>query len=271
MALERQSVKGHFHSVQRAYDALVDRPRIVLTVADPARAADADLARLKNSRYAEALERAGAIPVPLDEGSPVEIRRAALSAMDGLLLTGGADLDPARYGEPLDGSRGIEVGRDAFEEEAYRAAMDADVPVLGVCRGMQMLNVLSGGSLVQHLEGHEGLPYPSPEVTRHPLGLVPGTRFAMIVGEPDGMEVNSYHHQAVTPDRVAPGLRIAATAPHAGVGLLVEALESGDPDRWLIGVQCHPERTESSPAVLERLWSAFVAACSQRRVHGRAP
>ena len=257
--------------MQRAYDALVDRPRIVLTVADPARAADADLARLKNSRYAEALERAGAIPVPLDEGSPVEIRRAALSAMDGLLLTGGADLDPARYGEPLDGSRGIEVGRDAFEEEAYRAAMDADVPVLGVCRGMQMLNVLSGGSLVQHLEGHEGLPYPSPEVTRHPLGLVPGTRFAMIVGEPDGMEVNSYHHQAVTPDRVAPGLRIAATAPHAGVGLLVEALESGDPDRWLIGVQCHPERTESSPAVLERLWSAFVAACSQRRVHGRAP
>ncbi|HEY4768074.1 MAG TPA: gamma-glutamyl-gamma-aminobutyrate hydrolase family protein [Candidatus Limnocylindria bacterium] len=249
----------------------MDRPRIVLTVADPARAADADLARLKNSRYAEALERAGAIPVPLDEGSPVEIRRAALSAMDGLLLTGGADLDPARYGEPLDGSRGIEVGRDAFEEEAYRAAMDADVPVLGVCRGMQMLNVLSGGSLVQHLEGHEGLPYPSPEVTRHPLGLVPGTRFAMIVGEPDGMEVNSYHHQAVTPDRVAPGLRIAATAPHAGVGLLVEALESGDPDRWLIGVQCHPERTESSPAVLERLWSAFVAACSQRRVHGRAP
>jgi len=108
-------------------------------------------------------------------------------------------------------------------------------------------------------------------VARHPLGLVPGTRFAMIVGEADGMEVNSYHHQAVTPDRMAPGLRIAATAPHAGVGPLVEALESGDPDRWLIGVQCHPERTESSPAVLERLWSAFVAACSQHRVRGRAP
>ena len=249
----------------------MDRPRIVLTVADPTRAADADLARMKNGRYVEALERAGAIPVPLDEGASVEIRRAAFSAMDGLLLTGGADLDPARYGEPLDGSRGIEAGRDALEAEAYRAATDAAVPVLGVCRGMQMLNVLSGGSLVQHLEGHAGLPYPSPEVARHPLGLVPGTRFAMIVGEADGMEVNSYHHQAVTPDRMAPGLRIAATAPHAGVGPLVEALESGDPDRWLIGVQCHPERTESSPAVLERLWSAFVAACSQHRVRGRAP
>jgi len=249
----------------------MDRPRIVLTVADPTRAADADLARMKNGRYVEALERAGAIPVPLDEGASVEIRRAAFSAMDGLLLTGGADLDPARYGEPLDGSRGIEAGRDALEAEAYRAATDAAVPVLGVCRGMQMLNVLSGGSLVQHLEGHAGLPYPSPEVARHPLGLVPGTRFAMIVGEADGMEVNSYHHQAVTPDRMAPGLRIAATAPHPGVGPLVEALESGDPDRWVIGVQCHPERTESSPVVMERLWSAFVAACGQDRVRRGVP
>ncbi|MEO6058942.1 MAG: gamma-glutamyl-gamma-aminobutyrate hydrolase family protein, partial [Candidatus Limnocylindria bacterium] len=183
----------------------MNRPRIVLTVADPTRAADADLARMKNGRYVEALDRAGAIPVPIDEGASIEIRGAAFRAMDGLLLTGGADLDPARYGEPLDGSRGIEVGRDALEEGAYRAATDAAVPVLGVCRGMQMLNVLSGGSLVQHLEGHAGLPYPSSEVTRHPLGLVPGTRFAMIVGEPNGMQVNSYHHQAVTPDRMAPG------------------------------------------------------------------
>ncbi|MDH4335571.1 MAG: gamma-glutamyl-gamma-aminobutyrate hydrolase family protein [Chloroflexota bacterium] len=249
----------------------MDRLRIVLTVADPSRAADADLARMKNARYVEAVERAGAISLALDEGASVEIRRAAFSAMDGLLLTGGADLDPARYGEPLDGSRGIETGRDALEEVAYRAAMDADVPVLGVCRGMQMLNVLAGGSLVQHIEGHESLPYPSPEVTRHPLGLVTGTRFAMIVGESGGMQVNSYHHQAVTPDRVAPGLRIAATAPHPKVGLLVEALESGDPDRWLIGVQCHPERTESSPPVLERLWTAFVAACAQGRARSGIP
>ncbi len=249
----------------------MDPPRIVLTVADPTRVADADLARLKNGRYAEALERAGAIPVPLDEGAPHEHRRAAFGSMDGLLLTGGADLDPARYGEHLGGSRGVEVGRDALEAEAYRAATDAGVPVLGICRGMQMLNVLSGGSLVQHLEGHESQPYPSPEVTRHPLGLVPGTRFAMIVGESDGVEVNSYHHQAVTPDRLAPGLRIAATAPHPDAGLLVEAVESVDPDRWLIGVQCHPERTESSPPVLERLWSAFVAACGQDRARRDLP
>src|SRR3990172_8217366 len=94
----------------------MDRPRIVLTVADPTRAADADLAGMKNGRYVEALERAGAIPVPLDEGASGEMRRLTFGAMDGLLLTGGADLDPARYGEPLDGSRGIEAGRDALEE-----------------------------------------------------------------------------------------------------------------------------------------------------------
>ena len=86
---------------------------------------------------------------------------------------------------------------------------------------------------------------------------------AMILGESKDLEVNSYHHQAITPDRLAPGMRISATADHAEAGDLVEAIESADPDRWLIGVQCHPERTESSPPVFERLWAAFVVACAE--------
>lgn len=243
----------------------MDRPRIVVTLANPELAPDPAVAALKNDRYLEALERAGASPMPLDERDPPSRRAEAWAAMDGLLLSGGADLDPARYGEPVTDTRGVEPGRDALDEEAYRAAAEAGVPILGVCRGLQMLNVLSGGSLVQHLDGHASRPYPSPEVTRHALELVPGTRFAMIVGETGDLQVNSYHHQAVTQDRLAPGLRIAATAAHADAGDLVEALESADPDRWLIGVQCHPERTESSPPVLERLWSAFVAACGAFR------
>jgi putative glutamine amidotransferase len=101
-------------------------------------------------------------------------------------------------------------------------------------------------------------------VTRHHLDVASGSRLAVILGEASDLQVNSYHHQAITAERLGSGLRISATAHHAEAGQLVEAVESTDPDRWLVGVQCHPERTESSPPVFERLWSAFVAACAQR-------
>jgi len=242
----------------------MDRPRIVATLADPGASSDPAVAELKNRRYLEALERAGATPLPLDERASAAEREAAFAAMDGLLLSGGADIDPARYGEAPDGSRNAELGRDALEDEAFSAASRAGVPVLGVCRGLQAINVFAGGSLVQHLDGHESTPYPSPEVTRHRLELSVGTRLASILGESSELEVNSYHHQAITADRLAPGLRISAVAEHAEAGQLVEGVESSDPERWLVGVQCHPERTESSPPVFERLWAAFVAACAER-------
>ncbi len=249
----------------------MDQPRIVATLADPAASRDPSVAELKNRRYIEALKRAGASPVPLDELSSAADRAAAFAAMDGLLLSGGADIDPTRYGEAPDGSRDAEPGRDALEDEAFRAAMQAGVPILGVCRGLQAINVFAGGSLVQHLDGHESSPYPSPAVTRHRLELRDGSRLATILGESGDLEVNSYHHQAITADRVAPGLRIAATAAHPGSGELVEAVEATDPDRWLVGVQCHPERTESSPPVLERLWASFVAACADNPRRRRSP
>jgi len=248
----------------------VERPRIVVTLANPDRASDPHLAALKNVRYVEALERAGAVAVPLDDRVPPSQRTASWADMDGLLLSGGADVDPARYGEEPAGARAVEPERDELEDQALRAALGAGVPVLGVCRGLQAINVFSGGSLVQHLGGHESEAYPSPAVTRHRLDLAPGSRLATILGASDELEVNSYHHQAITADRIAPGLRIAGTAPHPGVGALVEAVESADPDQWLVGVQCHPERTESSPPVFERLWVAFVAACADRAPH-RSP
>jgi putative glutamine amidotransferase len=238
-------------------------PRIVTTLADPAATADPSLAELKNRRYLEALERAGAVPLPLDERATAAERTAAFDAMDGLLLSGGADIDPARYGEPPAGARGAEPGRDALEDEAFRAALQAGVPILGVCRGLQAINVFAGGSLVQHLDGHESDPL-SRVVTRHRIDLDVGSRLGVILGASPDLEVNSYHHQAITADRLAPGLRISAVADHEDAGQLVEAVESTDPDRWLIGVQCHPERTESSPPVFERLWAAFVAACAER-------
>ena len=249
----------------------MDRPRIVTTLAEPAASGDRVVAELKNRRYLEALERAGAIAVPLTERASAAERAQAIGAMDGLLLTGGADIDPARYGEPSSGSRGAEPGRDALEDEAFHAAMEAGVPILGVCRGLQAINVFAGGSLLQHLDGHESAAYPSPVVTRHRLELNEGSRLATILGESGDLEVNSYHHQAITPERLAPGLRIAATAAHPGSGELVEAVEATDPDRWLVGVQCHPERTESSPPVFERLWAEFAAACADNARRRRSP
>jgi putative glutamine amidotransferase len=249
----------------------MDPPRIVTTLADAAASVDPTLAHLKNGRYLEALERAGAKPVPLDERASVAARAAAFAAMDGLFLSGGADIDPARYGEAPSGAGHAEPGRDALEDEAFHAAIEAGVPILGVCRGLQAINVFAGGSLVQHLDGHESSPYPSPAVTRHQLRVVDGSRLALILGESSDLEVNSYHHQAITADRLAPGLRIAAVADHEDTGELVEGVESTDPDRWLVGVQCHPERTESSPPVFERLWASFVIACAERAMQaGRA-
>ena len=120
----------------------MNRPRIVVTLANPLAAPDSEVAELKNRRYLEALERAGADPLPLDERDPPDRRAEAFAAMDGLLMSGGADIDPARYGEPADGVRDVEPGRDALEDEAFRAAYDAGVPVLGICRGLQAINVL---------------------------------------------------------------------------------------------------------------------------------
>jgi putative glutamine amidotransferase len=242
----------------------VERPRIVVTLTNPERAVDRSTAELKNRRYLESVERAGGAAVPLDDGSSGEDRSAAMAAMDGLVISGGADLDPGLYHDRIAGARDIDPGRDQLDLDAFRAAQDRSLPVLGVCRGLQAINVFSGGSLLQHLDGHESATYPAVPAGHHPIRIVSGTRLASIVGGADELVVNTYHHQAVTADRLAPGLIVSASA--AGPpSELVEALESRDPDRWLVGIQCHPERIESSPVVLERLWAAFVAAAIDRR------
>jgi putative glutamine amidotransferase len=184
--------------------------------------------------------------------------------MDGLVISGGADIEPTRYGEGVMGAHPPDLGRDELDAAAFAAATNRAIPVLGVCRGLQAINVFSGGSLLQHVADHESEPYPGPAVTHHPISIRDGTRLAGIVGEPEALVVNSYHHQAVTPDRLAPSLLASAIADHDATPL-VEGLEARDPDRWLIGVQCHPERIESSPVVLERLWNAFVAAAREHR------
>jgi putative glutamine amidotransferase len=242
----------------------VDRPRIVVTLSNPDRAADPTVDQLKNDRYCEAVERAGGEPVPVDDrASPAELEQA-LGGMDGLLISGGADLDPSLYRAVPNGSQAPDLGRDALDLRAFQAAAARAVPTLGVCRGMQAINAFSGGTLVQHVEGHQSVPYAAGPGSTHPLRVVPGSRLSSVIGGEEAIVVNTYHHQAVAPDGLAPGLRASAFADH-GPMELIEGLEARDPDRWLVGIQCHPERTESSPVVLERLWAAFIAAARARR------
>jgi len=239
-------------------------PRIVLTLNDPLQAASVSDAEVRRRRYLEAVERAGGDPVPLDARTAADEQARALAAMDGLVITGGGDIDPARYGRAADGSDPPDPARDRLDAEAYGVARRRGVPVLGICRGLQAINVFEGGALVQHLEGHESAAYPSPSVTVHPITLQANTLLATTLATAGELTVNSYHHQAVAIEQLAPSLRASATAPHAEHGTLVEALESLEDERWLVGVQCHPERTETSPPVLEALWRAFVAACAAR-------
>ena len=242
-----------------------ERPRVAVTLQAPLHGRTPDAVATKNDLYVDALRRGGADPIALDERSTPRERADAWERMDGLLLTGGADLDPALYGEELNGSEPPEPGRDTLEREAWDAATRRGVPVLGICRGFQAINVFSGGRLMQHVTGHRRPGAPVGGEPMHELTLVPGTRLAGILdggggGEaPPTLSVNSSHHQAITREQVAPGLRIAGWS-----GEFVEAFESADPERWVIGVQCHPERTANTPAVFERLWSAFGEACRAR-------
>jgi putative glutamine amidotransferase len=242
-------------------------PRIVVTLAAAGSHARPEYARQRNDLYLAAVARHGAQPIPLDATFSTQERDAALSTMDGLLLSGGADVNPSRYGQPNVGSREIEDDRDELEAAAWQAARARGVPVLGICRGLQAINVFSGGSILQHVEGHAGAGWGSGRPATHPLQLVPGTRLAELLGDGDPLatlEVNAYHHQGIRSSDLAPGLRAAAWAD-SSAGPLVEGLES-ETDQFVVGVQCHPERVDSTPESFERLFAAFVAEAARNGV-----
>ncbi|MGW7332871.1 gamma-glutamyl-gamma-aminobutyrate hydrolase family protein [Streptomyces sp. NPDC054840] len=198
--------------------------------------------------YHELVQAAGgaAVLLPPDEpGSAAEV----LSRVDGLVVAGGPDLDPVHYGAARDSRTGAPATvRDHWELALIAAALDADLPLLGICRGMQALNVALGGTLIQHIDGHFETPG---AISWHPVRPVPGTRYADLV--PEEAQVPTYHHQAV--DRLGRGLVVSA---HAVDGT-VEAIELPDPERWVLGVQWHPERDKDT-----RVMSALVEAASVR-------
>lgn len=193
--------------------------------------------------YSVAVAGAGGMPVGLSRDAPVE---PMLARIDGLVLAGGADVDPARYGaERRPGCGAVEPGRDEWELSLLRAALERDVPVLGICRGAQVLNVALGGTLVQDVgrdagDGHPRFDAPRDELA-HDVELVPGTLAAAVYGAVHGARfaVNSLHHQVV--DAVAPALVVGARSPDG----TVEALEL--PGRAVLAVQWHPEMLGRHP------------------------
>jgi gamma-glutamyl-gamma-aminobutyrate hydrolase PuuD len=186
--------------------------------------------------------------------------------MDGLLLSGGGDIEPARFGQADAGSTEIEPHRDALEAEAFATAEARDLPVLGICRGLQVINVFAGGTLLQHVDDHSGPGLGSGRPARtHRLRLVTGSRLAALVGDDAaGSPVNTFHHQAVRAVDLAPGF-VATAWADSPAGPIVEALEAPG-ERFVVGVQFHPERVDSTPPAYEALWRAFVNACRERGV-----
>lgn len=211
-----------------------------------------------NGSYLSALQAAGALPVGVPVGTA---QMDSLGFAQGLLLPGGADVEPGRYRADPHPRSEPDPRVDALEFPLLEWALARELPVLGICRGLQVINVFMGGSLVQDLPtlrpGAVAHPHPGPRnALAHDFRILSGTLLADLIGDGQ-IAVNSLHHQGV--ERVGPGLRVSATSSDG----LVEGLEDGA-GRWLVAVQFHPEELYQEHAHAQRLFRAFVRACSSR-------
>ncbi len=201
--------------------------------------------------YRDALVAAGLTPVLTLPSAGI-----SLQDFDGLLLTGGTDVDPARYTEPKHAeTQEPDVERDGVELSLVKDALDRDLPILAICRGLQLLNVYHGGTLMQHIEPPERhrIIQPDKSLAAHTVSIAENTTLAGIAGE-SAWEVNSRHHQAVK--SVGDGLRVSAVDPRDGV---IEGLERPD-RRFVVAVQWHPEDQIVRYPEQLRLFRAFGAA-----------
>lgn len=212
--------------------------------------------------YAESVRSRGGdvrILTPDVYGSLTE----AMDGVGGLLLTGGADVDPAMYGETPNGSAPPHRERDVMEAELVRYALERDMPTFGICRGMQVINVAMGGRLIQDLPGHT---LPEFQSAVHQVYVSPGSRFGAIIGAGAIYRTNSRHHQGLKEAQRAPSLMASAYHPEDGI---VEALESPE-HPWLVGVQCHPEREDEVPKSFGKLFE-WLAGWAERYEAGDMP
>lgn len=225
---------------------------------------DAGTRRVRlNAAYVAAVERAGGVPLVVPPLARVDDAARLLDAVRGLVLTGGEDVEPARYGAaPHPALGATNPVRDATEVALATLARDRAIPTLGICRGIQLLNVAFGGSLVQDIPSERtgALAHDHPDRARdaivHDIQVEPGSRLAAAMG-PAARRVNSLHHQAV--DRVAEGFRATAWA---GDGV-IEAIEAPGEAWWMLAVQWHPEDLEETSPGDQRLFAALVARAAR--------
>lgn len=217
-----------------------------------------------NRSYVEAVLRAGGAPVLLPPVGDADVVDAMRASLDGLLLSGGSDIDPAYYGERAIPETDLpDRDRDFTEFSLTRWALDEELPILGICRGMQVINVALGGSLYQDLptqapeaERHNFAPMPGTTIA-HTLRVQPGSQLAAIAGTLRP-QANSFHHQAVR--EPGAGIEFVAWADDG----IAEALEVPDCP-FVVAVQYHPEAMDPSDETSRHLFEAFVEACVERK------
>jgi len=208
--------------------------------------------------YITSLEKAGATVKVLEPGR--DVLPAALDECDGLLLTGGVDVDPSEYGEAPHPTVELDPARDDYELALARLAIEKDMPLLAICRGSQVLNVAAGGSLIQDLPSqHPGTIghsiTESKDAIAHDVAIQPGTCLSVLLGSPT-IAVNSRHHQSVKDP--APGFVVSATSPDG----VVEAIERKDA-AFCVGVQWHPENFWAT-GQFKSLFDGLVDAAKRR-------
>lgn len=225
--------------------------------------------------YVDAIENAGGTSVPIQPGAGVDV----LDRVDGLVLTGGLDVDPKEYGQTVDPTMSVEVDaeRDALELPLVREAVRRDLPMLAICRGVQVLNVALGGTLVQDVDvqrtgrqawSHQqrkSRPDASHDATIHDVDVAAGSRLRAIAGT-DRLGVNTFHHQVIAD--VAPELVATARTVEPDAPALIEAVEAPG-CRWVLGVQWHPERMWRTGPAHRRLFVELVRAARPQEASRR--
>lgn len=242
-----------------------NRPIIGIPCARLARGNGRTLHYIANT-YIDALIAVGAVPLLIPATDDEATLLSAYGLVDGLLLSGGADINPAYYSEEIDGSEDIDDTRDIAELKLTRWALEEDQPIFGICRGHQLLNVALGGSLFQDIpsdlpqtnqDHQESAHRQQRDYLAHPVQLVPGSKLAAIMATTE-LEVNTLHHQSVK--QPGQGLRVVGTSPDG----VVEALESPE-HRYVLSVQWHPEELWRTQTAAQNLFSAFIEEVKSRR------